>query len=95
MTPFELVEPKTLKEAAGLLDPDDPTIRPLGGGTALMLMMKAAIKPPSMLPSPPKTQMIKVIGPKVRPTNGCTSYCRTRRQAASPARPPPTNEVTQ
>ena len=37
MTPFELVEPKTLKEAAGLLDPDDPTIRPLGGGTALMV----------------------------------------------------------
>jgi len=51
MTPFELVEPKTLKEAAGLLDPDDPTIRPLGGGTALMLMMKAGLYSPSVLVS--------------------------------------------
>lgn len=39
MMPFELAEPSSLKEAIGLLDPDDPTIRPLGGGTALMLMM--------------------------------------------------------
>lgn len=56
MTPFELVEPKTLKEAAGLLDPDDPTIRPLGGGTALMLMMKAGLYSPSVLVSLQKVE---------------------------------------
>ena len=41
MIPFELAQPSSLQEAVGLLDPDDPTIRPLGGGTALMLMMKS------------------------------------------------------
>jgi carbon-monoxide dehydrogenase medium subunit len=39
MTPFELAEPKSLSDAVKLLDPDDPTIRPIAGGTALMLMM--------------------------------------------------------
>ena len=51
MTPFELAEPKTLKEAVGLLDADDPTIRPIAGGTALMLMMKAGVFRPSKLVS--------------------------------------------
>lgn len=51
MTPFELAEPTSLKEAIGLLDPDDPTIRALGGGTALMLMMKAGLFQPSLLVS--------------------------------------------
>ena len=39
------------------------------------------------------TQTMKVIGPKVRPIAGWTSYCSTSRQAASPARPPPSAEV--
>jgi len=51
MTPFELAEPKTLKEAVGLLDADDPTIRPIAGGTALMLMMKAGVFRPTKLVS--------------------------------------------
>ena len=51
MTPFELAEPKSLADAIKLLDPDDPTIRPLGGGTALMLMMKAGIFRPAKLVS--------------------------------------------
>ena len=51
MTPFELVEPKTLKEAIGLLDADDPTVRPIAGGTALMLIMKAGVFRPSKLVS--------------------------------------------
>ncbi|MBI3435305.1 MAG: FAD binding domain-containing protein, partial [Proteobacteria bacterium] len=51
MTPFELVEPPTLREAIRLLDPDDPSIRPISGGTALMLMMKAGIYKPSRLVS--------------------------------------------
>jgi carbon-monoxide dehydrogenase medium subunit len=51
MTPFDLVEPTSLKEALGLLDADDPAVRPLGGGTALMLMMKAGIFRPTRLVS--------------------------------------------
>jgi carbon-monoxide dehydrogenase medium subunit len=49
MTPFELLEPNSLKEALGLLDPDDPSVRPVGGGTALMLMMKAGVFRPTRL----------------------------------------------
>lgn len=51
MKSFELVEPSSLKEAVALLDPDDPSIRPLSGGTALMMMMKAAVFQPSRLVS--------------------------------------------
>jgi aerobic carbon-monoxide dehydrogenase medium subunit len=51
VTPFELAEPATLQEALQLLDPDDATVRPLGGGTALMLMMKAGVFQPSRLVS--------------------------------------------
>ena len=49
MIPFEMVEPTSLKEAMALLDPDDPTVRPVAGGTALMLMMKAGVFQPSKL----------------------------------------------
>ncbi len=51
MTPFELVEPQSLAEAIGLLDPEDPSVRPIAGGTALMLMMKAGVFRPSKLVS--------------------------------------------
>jgi carbon-monoxide dehydrogenase medium subunit len=51
MTPFELVEPRTIEEALALLDPDDDQVRPLGGGTALMLMMKAGVFRPKRLVS--------------------------------------------
>src|SRR6266540_6151813 len=51
MTPFELLEPTSLHEAIGLLDPDDPTVRPIAGGTALMLMMKAGVFRPRRLVS--------------------------------------------
>jgi carbon-monoxide dehydrogenase medium subunit len=49
MTPFEWEEPETLKEAVALLDPEDPTVRPIAGGTALMLMMKSGVFTPSRL----------------------------------------------
>ena len=49
MIPFEMVEPTSLQEAVGLLDPQEPTIRPIAGGTALMLMMKAGVFAPSRL----------------------------------------------
>jgi carbon-monoxide dehydrogenase medium subunit len=49
--PFDWAEPNTLAEAVSLLDPEDPTIRPIAGGTALMLMMKAGVFSPSRLVS--------------------------------------------
>jgi carbon-monoxide dehydrogenase medium subunit len=49
MQPFELAEPKTLREAIALLDADDA--RPAGGATALMLMMKAGVLRPARLVS--------------------------------------------
>jgi aerobic carbon-monoxide dehydrogenase medium subunit len=47
--PFEMVEPTSLKEAVALLDPQQPTIRAVAGGTALMLMMKAGVFQPTRL----------------------------------------------
>ena len=49
MIPFEMVEPTSLHEAVSLLDPQEPTIRPVAGGTALMLMMKAGVFQPTRL----------------------------------------------
>jgi len=51
MRPFELAEPTSVKEALSLLDADDPTVRPISGGTALMLMMKAGVFRPTRLVS--------------------------------------------
>src|SRR4029450_11677876 len=51
MIPFELVEPASLAEAISLLDPEDATVRPIAGGTALMLMMKADVFRPTRLVS--------------------------------------------
>jgi aerobic carbon-monoxide dehydrogenase medium subunit len=51
MTPFELIEPASLGEAIALLDPDDTGVRPIAGGTALMLMMKAGVFRPTRLVS--------------------------------------------
>ena len=51
MTPFELDEPASLEEAIALIDPDDPEVRPIAGGTALMLMMKAGVFRPRRLVS--------------------------------------------
>jgi carbon-monoxide dehydrogenase medium subunit len=49
MTPFELAQPRSLPEALALLDQDGA--RPLSGGTALMLMMKAGVLRPTRLVS--------------------------------------------
>src|SRR5262249_60071301 len=48
MIPFELAEPRSLKEAIALLDGADETVRPIAGGTALMLM-KAGVFHPTRL----------------------------------------------
>jgi carbon-monoxide dehydrogenase medium subunit len=51
MSSFEIVEPRTVDEAFGFLTGDDPAIRPIAGGTALMLMMKAQVFRPVRLVS--------------------------------------------
>ena len=51
MIPFDLAEPTSLSDAVKLLNPDDPTVRPMAGGTALMLMMKAGVFNPDKLVS--------------------------------------------
>jgi carbon-monoxide dehydrogenase medium subunit len=51
MIPFELVEAQSLREAVGLLDPEDASVRPIAGGTALMMMMKAGLFRPTRLVS--------------------------------------------
>jgi carbon-monoxide dehydrogenase medium subunit len=51
MMAFDWAEPETLKEAVSLLDPDDSAVRPVAGGTALMLMMKAGVFQPTRLVS--------------------------------------------
>ena len=70
MTPFELAEPTKLADAVKLLDPDDPTVRPIAGGTALMLMMKAGVFRPAKLIS------LRGIEAKY------SGHCRERRRAA-------------
>lgn len=51
MTPFEIAEPRSLREAIGLLDPDATSVRAIAGGTALMLMMKSGLFRPRRLVS--------------------------------------------
>jgi carbon-monoxide dehydrogenase medium subunit len=51
VTPFAWHEPATLRDAVRMLDPDDPAMRPVAGGTALMLMMKSGVFAPTALVS--------------------------------------------
>ena len=51
MSDLEYVEPNSLEDVFANLDPDDPAIRPIAGGTALMLMMKAGFFRPVRLVS--------------------------------------------
>src|SRR5262249_42199085 len=50
-----------LKEALALLNREDPTVRPIAGGTALMLMMKAGVFKPSRLVSLGKVNALTAI----------------------------------
>jgi carbon-monoxide dehydrogenase medium subunit len=51
MMNFEYYEPETLNEAFGLLEDEELGGRPIGGGTALMLMMKGKYLTPTRLVS--------------------------------------------
>ena len=60
MTPFELAEPRSLREAIALLDREDTSVRALSGGTALMLMMKTGVFRPKRLVSLEKLNLAKI-----------------------------------
>src|SRR5579859_3814928 len=47
--PFEFAEPSSLDAALALLVPEDPEVRPIAGGTALMLMLKSGLFRPRRL----------------------------------------------
>jgi carbon-monoxide dehydrogenase medium subunit len=51
MAALEIAEPEKLDDAYTMLGTEEGSIRPMGGGTALMLMMKAQLFKPSMLVS--------------------------------------------
>jgi len=51
MIPFEYLKPRSVAEAIAMLHPGDPDVRPVSGGTAVMLMMKAGVLRPSRLVS--------------------------------------------
>lgn len=51
MIPFDWEEPDSLEAAIALLASGDDSMRPMAGGTALMLMMKAGVFAPSCLVS--------------------------------------------
>jgi carbon-monoxide dehydrogenase medium subunit len=48
---WELLEPATIDEALGLLDPDDGGVRAIAGGTALSLLLQSRIFRPTRLVS--------------------------------------------
>ncbi|MFL6570746.1 MAG: FAD binding domain-containing protein [Burkholderiales bacterium] len=58
MSPFELAEPASLREAIALLGVENA--RPLSGGTALMLMMKAGVLRPARLVSLRKLKLDEI-----------------------------------
>jgi carbon-monoxide dehydrogenase medium subunit len=58
MAPFELAEPDSLSQAISLLESEGS--RPLSGGTALMLMMKAGVLRPARLVSLRKLALDKI-----------------------------------
>src|SRR5438094_3995140 len=51
MKSFELLEPTSIEEAVALLSSEDRSVRPIAGGTALMLMMKTRLFQPTRLVS--------------------------------------------
>jgi carbon-monoxide dehydrogenase medium subunit len=65
MSPFELAEPGTLSQAFDLLQ--DEGARPLSGGTAVMLMMKAGVFRPVRLVS---LRKLKLEGIEAAPDGG-------------------------
>ncbi len=86
MTPFELRQPGSLTEALALLG-GDPSARPLSGGTALMLMMKAGVLRPSRLVSLGRLSLGKIeAGPDGALHIGAMATLRSLEKSAAVAR---------
>ncbi|MDB5543381.1 MAG: xanthine dehydrogenase family protein subunit, partial [Hyphomicrobiales bacterium] len=51
MAALEITEPEKLEDAYAMLGTEEASVRPMGGGTALMLMMKAQLFKPTRLVS--------------------------------------------
>src|SRR5207244_12167455 len=80
--PFELAEPRSLREAIASLDAKDPSVRPISGGTALMLMMKAGVLRPSRLVSLGKLGLAGIqTGPAGELRVGATTSLRAIEQS--------------
>jgi len=58
LRPFELLEPRSLRDAIAALQDEDA--RPMSGGTAVMLMMKAGVLKPARLVSLRKLSLEKI-----------------------------------
>jgi aerobic carbon-monoxide dehydrogenase medium subunit len=84
--PFDWEEPETLAAAAGMLELDDDTVRPIAGGTALMLMMKAGVFRPSRLVSlekiEPRYSQIRVDADGALVAGGMASLAALERAGA-------------
>jgi len=86
VTPFELRQPGSLTEALALLG-GDPSARPLSGGTALMLMMKAGVLRPSRLVSLGRLSLGKIeAGPDGALHIGAMATLRSLEKSAAVAR---------
>jgi carbon-monoxide dehydrogenase medium subunit len=59
MKPFELQFPETIQQTVTLLTDSNSQIKPMSGGTALMLMMKAGIYEPEALVSLSQVKTLK------------------------------------
>jgi len=59
MKPFELQFPKTIEQTVSFLTDNNSQIKPISGGTALMLMMKAGVYEPESLISLTKVNTLK------------------------------------
>src|SRR5881392_1429361 len=81
LSPFELAEPKSLREAFALLSGDG--VRPMSGGTALMLMMKAGVLRPTRLVSLRRLGLDKVeVGAKGELSIGAMTTLRALEKSA-------------
>jgi len=61
MKPFEIQFPETIEQTVSLLSNNNSQIKPISGGTALMLMMKAGVYEPESLISLSKVNILRGI----------------------------------
>ena len=84
MAPFELAEPRSLPEAFSLLQDDGA--RPMSGGTALMLMMKAGVLRPTRLVSLRRLGLSQIIVAKDELRLGAMTTLRELEKSAEARR---------